>query len=68
MKRFAFSVAVAIVAIGAATSVLRSHSLFPFGKRGMPSIQELQSTNVADRLPAQDFEDRSLVFRRESAR
>lgn len=68
MKRLAFSVAVVIVAIGAATSVLRSHSLFPFGKRGMPSIQELQSTNEAGRLPAQDFEDRSLVFPREPAR
>lgn len=68
MKRLIFSVAIAIVAIGAATSVLRSHSLFTFGKRGMPSIQELQSTNEASKLPAQDFEDRSLVFPRESTR
>lgn len=68
MKRLVFSVAIAIVAVGAATSVLRSHSLFPFGKHGMPSIQELQSTNAAGKLPAQDFEDRSLVFPRESTR
>ena len=66
MKRIALSVIAALVAIGAATSVLKSHSLFPFSKSGMPPIHELQSAEQMGHLAVQDFEDRSLVFPREA--
>ena len=62
MKRLALSVVAALVVIGAATSVLKSHSLFPFGKSGMPPIQELRSADQIGNLPVQEFEDRSLEF------
>jgi hypothetical protein len=66
MTRLVPSVIAALVAIGAATSVLKSHSLFPFGKVGMPPVQELQNADQLGKLPVQDFDDRSLVFPRES--
>jgi len=68
MKRPVLFVIAAIVAIGAATGVLKSHSPFHFGRSGMPSIQELQSSRESGKLPVQDFEDRSLVFPRDAAR
>jgi hypothetical protein len=66
MKRLVLSVIAALIAAGAATSVLKSHALFPFSDRGMPPIQELQSADRLGKLPVQDFEDRSLVFPRQS--
>jgi hypothetical protein len=68
MKRHVLFVIAAMVAVGAATGVLKSHSLIHFGKSGMPSIQELQSSRETGKLPVQDFEDRSLVFPRETTR
>ena len=65
MKRLVLSVITALIAVGAATGVLKSHALFPFDKRGMPTIQELQSADKLGNLPVQDFEDHSLVFPRE---
>jgi hypothetical protein len=66
MMRLAPSVIAVLVAIGAATSVLKSHSLFPFGGTGMPPVQELRSADQLGKLPVQDFDDRSLVFPRQS--
>jgi hypothetical protein len=34
----------------------------------MPPIQELQTREQLDKLPVQEFEDRSLVFPRETSR
>jgi hypothetical protein len=64
MMRLAPSVIAVLVAIGAATSVLKSHSLFPIG--GMPPVQELRNADRLGELPVQDFDDRSLVFPRDS--
>jgi hypothetical protein len=66
MKRLLLSLITLLVAGGVATGVLRSHLLFRHG--AMPSIQEQQSAESARQLPAQDFEDRSLVFPREPTR
>ncbi len=68
MKRHVLLVIATMVAIGAATGILKSHSLFHFGKSGMPPIQELQSSRESGKLPVQEFEDRSLVFPRETSR
>ncbi|QDW37984.1 hypothetical protein FFI89_012975 [Bradyrhizobium sp. KBS0727] len=66
MMRLVPPVIAALVAIGAATGVLKSHALFPSGKTGMPPVQELRKTDQLGKLPVQDFDDRSLVFPRES--
>ncbi|MGY8709432.1 hypothetical protein RAD16_27135 [Bradyrhizobium sp. 18BD] len=64
MKRFLFSMVVAVVAIGAASSVLRSHVLSPSRQTGMPSVEALQ-TQRSGTLPDQEIEDRSVVFAKE---
>ena len=66
MTRLVPSVIAALVAIGAATSVLKSHSFFPFSRAGMPPFHELRNADQLGKLPVQDFDDRSLVFPRES--
>ncbi|PIT04143.1 hypothetical protein TSA1_27765 [Bradyrhizobium nitroreducens] len=66
MKRLTLSVVAALLAVGAATSVLKSHSLFPFGKSGMPPIGELQSADQIRSLPVQDFVDRTFEFPKEA--
>jgi len=53
------------VALFAATTVLRSHSIS--GNDGaqtamMSSVQELQHATDSGMLPVEDFEDRSLVY------
>jgi hypothetical protein len=68
MKPAVLLVIAAIVAIGAATGVLKSHSTFHPGQSEMPSIQELQSSRESGKLPVQDFEDHSLVFPRDATR
>jgi hypothetical protein len=55
------SLVMALVVIGAATSVLRSHAHFRSAQGGMPNIQELQ-TSRASALPEQAIEDRSVLF------
>ncbi|MBV9532219.1 MAG: hypothetical protein JO283_14435 [Bradyrhizobium sp.] len=59
--------AVALVGAGAGT-MLRSHSLMSGGTAAMPTIQQLHSFANVDKLPTQDFDDRSLVFPREAKR
>jgi hypothetical protein len=57
--------AVALLAGGAA-AILRSRSLSTsVGTAAMPTMQELHGSANVDKLPAEDFEDRSLVFSRE---
>jgi hypothetical protein len=59
------SAVAAIVLLTGTVGILRSH-LHPtnVGTAGMPTMLEL-SANV-DKLPAGDFEDRSLIFSRET--
>jgi hypothetical protein len=60
--------AVALLAGGAA-AILRSRSLsMSVGTTGMPTMQELHGSANVDKLLAEDFEDRSLVFPRETKR
>jgi hypothetical protein len=57
--------------IAAVTSVPRSHSISTVGRAGTSStstLQDMQSGRSADKLPVDDFDDRSLVFPRESKR
>jgi len=57
--------------ITAVFSIPRSHSVstIGLGRTGDgPTLQEMQSARKADRLPVEDFEDRSLVFPRETTR
>jgi hypothetical protein len=67
MKRLMLSLIAAVLLAGAATSVLRSHVLFHYGRSGMPSIEELQ-TGQASKLPEQEMQDRSVLFAKETAR
>jgi hypothetical protein len=69
MKRLIISALATIFLLAAATSMLRSHSFStntPFGTATMPTLQELQSLASAKKLPADEFEDRSLVYPRET--
>jgi hypothetical protein len=61
----------AVGLIAAVTSVPRSHSISTVGRAGTSStstLQDMQSGRSADKLPVDDFDDRSLVFPRESKR
>jgi hypothetical protein len=67
MTRLIISAIASVALLAAATSMLQSHSLPTNGgvkTAGMPTVQELQAG--AERLPVQDFEDRSLVYPRET--
>ncbi|MBR0740782.1 hypothetical protein JQ581_27995 [Bradyrhizobium liaoningense] len=66
MKRLTLSLIAALLVAGTATSMLRSHVLFHYGRSDMPSIQELQ-TGQASRLPEQEMQDRSVLFAKETA-
>jgi hypothetical protein len=71
MKRPIISALAAVALLAAATSMLRSHSFSTnslFGTAPMPTLQELQSAASAKKLPAEDFDDRSLVYPRETKR
>ena len=63
---FAF-LAVALLGAGA-TTMLRSRSLLNGGTAAMPTIEQLHRSANVDKLPAEDFDDRSLVFPRETKR
>jgi hypothetical protein len=61
----------AVSVIAALAGISRSHSGLTIGRAGtahMSSLQDMQSARGADQLPAEDFDDRSLVFPRESRR
>jgi len=61
MKLLMISAIAAISLLAAATTMLRSHPRSA-DHVGMPSLQELQGTSDANKLPAEEFEDQSLVF------
>ena len=61
----------AVGLLAAATGIPRSHSISTVGRAATSStstLQDMQSGRSADKLPVDDFEDRSLVFPRESKR
>jgi hypothetical protein len=61
------SAVAAIVLLTGTLGILRLH-LHPTNVEtaSMPTMQALQNSTNADKLPAADFEDRSLVFSRET--
>ncbi|HKU05993.1 MAG TPA: hypothetical protein VJR30_07985 [Bradyrhizobium sp.] len=70
MMRLIVSAFVA-VALFAATTVLRSHSISGNDAARtamMPSVQELQHATDTSKLPVEEFEDRSLVYPNRSSR
>ena len=58
------ALAAASFALAGTAGLLRSHSI-NVAEAGMPTMQELHSSASVDKLSAEDFEDRSLVFSRE---
>jgi hypothetical protein len=68
MKPLIISVIAAAGLLVAVTSIPRSHSTIGFARTGSSStLQEMQSAR-GGKLPVEDFEDRSLVFPRETKR
>ena len=60
----------AVGLLAAVTGIPRSHSGSTVGRAGassMSTLQDMQNAR-ADKLPTEDFDDRSLVFPRESKR
>jgi hypothetical protein len=69
MKLLMISAFAAVALFAAATSMLRSNLPSNDGRAsGMPSLQELQSTADVNKLPIEEFEDRSLVYSNEKKR
>lgn len=61
----------AIGLLAAVTGILPSHSITATGRAGTDgasTLQDMQSGRGADKLPVDDFDDRSLVFPREQKR
>jgi hypothetical protein len=61
----------AVGLLAAVTGIPRSHSISTVGRAGAGgalTLQDMQSSRSAAELPADDFDDRSLVFPRESKR
>ena len=61
----------AVGLLAAVTGVPHSHSITTIGRAGTassPTLHDMQSGRSADKLPVDDFDDRSLVFPRESKR
>jgi len=71
MKPLIICFIAAVGLLAAATGIPRSHSTSTIGRAGTPgtsTLQDTQSGRSADKLPVDDFDDRSLVFPRESKR
>jgi hypothetical protein len=59
------------VALFAATTVLRSHSISGNDLAQtamMPSVQELHHATDSSKLPVQEMDDRSVVYQRQPSR
>jgi hypothetical protein len=70
MKLLVASVIAAVGLLVAVTSIPRSHSVSTIGRAGTGStstLQEMQSAR-GGKLPVEYFEDRSLVYPRETKR
>jgi hypothetical protein len=72
MKRLIIVCFVAAVGLLAAlTGIPRSHSGLTTGRAGTAStstLHDMQSARSMDNLPVEDFDDRSLVYPRETKR
>jgi hypothetical protein len=68
MKILIVSVVTAAALLAMATNFRPSHLHSTIGRAGMSGTSELQDMQSArsDKLPVEDFEDRSLVFPRET--
>jgi hypothetical protein len=60
----------AVGLLAAVTGIPRSHSITigRSGTDGASTLQDMQSGRSGDKLPVDDFDDRSLVFPRETKR
>lgn len=61
----------AVGLLAATTTIPRSHSISTIGRAGTSStvaLRDMQSGRSTDKLPVDEFDDRSLVFPRESKR
>jgi hypothetical protein len=61
----------AVGLLAAETGIPQSHSGSTIGRAGTAStstLQDMQSARDVDKLPAEDFDDRSLIFPWESKR
>jgi hypothetical protein len=67
MKPLVIIFFIAAVGLLAVTGIQRSHLSSTGGPAGMP-LQYMQGARGGGKLPAEDFDDRSLVFPRESKR
>jgi hypothetical protein len=67
MKILMVSAVAAATLLAGTAGILRSHS-HPtnVGTAGLPTMQELHLSANVNKLPVEDFEDRSLVFPRET--
>jgi len=64
-------VTTAVIVLGLLTAVLgvpRSYPVSTVGRAGLAGPSTLQGVHGGDKLPVQDFDDRSLVFPRETTR
>ena len=71
MKILVISAIAVVALVVAANGMWRSHSLSTIGyalKGSSSTVQDMQSHRDIDKLPVEDFEDRSLVFPREARR
>ena len=69
MKLLVISALAAVTLLAGATGMLRTHTGATHVKTaGMPLMRDMQSAAGGDRLPVEDFDDRSLVFPREMKR
>jgi hypothetical protein len=68
MKLLTISLIAAVGLLAAMASIPRSHTVSTVGRAGtgsMSTLQDMQSVR-AGKLPVDEFDDRSLVFPRES--
>ena len=70
MKLLVISVIAAVALVVAVTSIPRSHTISTgrAGTGGPLALEDMQSGPSAEKLPVEDFDDRSLVFPREAKR
>jgi hypothetical protein len=68
MTRLIMTALAGIAILAGATTILRPHLSF-YGLAGMPSapkLEDAQKAGSTNQLPDGDFDDRSLVFSRQS--
>jgi hypothetical protein len=71
MKLLIMSLIAAAGLLVAVTSIPRSYTVSTIGRAGtgsMSTLQDMQTGQSAKKLPVDEFDDRSLVFPRESKR